>query len=66
MRILFILIINISLFASTLHLATSTNPARLFGMYPQKGSLNPGTDADIVLFDPLKRWKMRLSWRQSK
>ncbi|MFC2119010.1 dihydropyrimidinase [Bacteroidota bacterium] len=37
---------------------TSTNPARLFGMYPQKGSLNPGTDADIVLFDPVKKWIM--------
>ncbi|MHC4664312.1 MAG: amidohydrolase family protein [Planctomycetota bacterium] len=37
---------------------TSTNPARLFGMYPQKGSLNPGTDADIVLFDPSIKWTM--------
>ncbi len=37
---------------------TSTNPARLFGMYPQKGSLNPGTDADIVLFDPSIDWTM--------
>lgn len=36
----------------------STNPARLFGMYPQKGNLNPGTDADIVLFDPAKKWTM--------
>lgn len=31
---------------------TSTNPARLFGMYPRKGSLTSGADADIVLFDP--------------
>ncbi|MFC1555272.1 dihydropyrimidinase [candidate division KSB1 bacterium] len=37
---------------------TSTNPARLFGMYPQKGSLNPGSDADIVLFDPSAEWTM--------
>lgn len=29
-----------------------TNPARLFGMYPQKGTLLPGSDADIVLWDP--------------
>ncbi|ESS06355.1 MAG: dihydropyrimidinase, partial [uncultured archaeon A07HB70] len=28
-----------------------TNPARTFGL-PQKGSLTPGTDADIVIFDP--------------
>ncbi len=29
-----------------------TNPARVFGMYPQKGVLMPGSDADMVLFDP--------------
>ena len=28
------------------------NPAKIFGIYPQKGSLDPGSDADIVLFDP--------------
>ncbi|MCP4728209.1 MAG: dihydropyrimidinase [bacterium] len=37
---------------------TSTNPARLFGMYPKKGSLDPGRDADIVLFDPSIKWTM--------
>ncbi|MCD4672262.1 MAG: dihydropyrimidinase [Anaerolineaceae bacterium] len=29
-----------------------TNPAVIFGLYPRKGSLLPGADADIVLFDP--------------
>jgi dihydropyrimidinase len=29
-----------------------TNPAKIFGLWPQKGDLQPGSDADIVLFDP--------------
>jgi len=37
----------------------STAPAKLFGMAGQKGSLLPGFDADIVLFDPQKQWIMR-------
>ena len=36
----------------------ATNPARHFGLYPQKGSLLPGADADIVLFDPAETWMM--------
>jgi dihydropyrimidinase len=32
-----------------------TNPALIFGLYPRKGSLEPGADADIVLFDPEKK-----------
>lgn len=32
-----------------------SNPAKIFGMYPQKGSLIPGADADVVLWDPRKK-----------
>ena len=34
---------------------TSTAPARLFGLYPKKGSLLPGADADLVVYDPRRR-----------
>ncbi|PJA26417.1 MAG: dihydropyrimidinase [candidate division Zixibacteria bacterium CG_4_9_14_3_um_filter_46_8] len=36
----------------------STNPAKLMGMYPQKGSLSVNTDADIVIFDPNREVKL--------
>jgi dihydropyrimidinase len=36
----------------------STSPSDIFGLAPQKGSLFPGGDADIVLFDPKTKWIM--------
>ena len=37
------------------------NPAKIFGMYPEKGSLQVGTDADIMIFDPERQ--LTVDWR---
>jgi dihydropyrimidinase len=34
----------------------ATTPARMFGLYPRKGVIQPGADADIVLYDPNASW----------
>ena len=38
---------------------TAENAARYFGLYPRKGTLLPGSDADIVVYDPRPTWTVR-------
>lgn len=40
----------------------STNPAKLMGLWPTKGELLVGSDADIVVFDPNKTWTVK--WQE--
>lgn len=44
---------------------TSTAPAKLFGLFPRKGTIAVGTDADIVLFDPSESWTIKAAEQHS-
>ncbi|HEX9013503.1 MAG TPA: allantoinase AllB, partial [Anaerolineaceae bacterium] len=37
---------------------TASNPARIFGLYPQKGALLPGSDADLTVIDLDREWTL--------
>lgn len=45
---------------------TSTAPAKLFGLFPRKGTIAVGSDGDVVLFDPSEQWAIRAGEHHSR
>lgn len=51
---------------ATLVAAMSETPARIFGLYPRKGTIQADADADLVIFDPNRTWTISRDNQHSK
>jgi allantoinase len=51
-------LVHDTLGAAALVRLVSEQPARRFGLWPRKGSLNPGADADLMIVDPSTEWEV--------
>jgi allantoinase len=55
---LIVALVHDALGAGALVRLVSENPARRFGLWPRKGNLRPGADADVLVLDPRQEWQI--------
>jgi dihydroorotase-like cyclic amidohydrolase len=51
---------------STFATLLSATPAKIAGLWPRKGAIQVGADADLLIVDPEREWTVDRSWLQSR